>query len=154
MQPSSERDWAFIRHSMLMQAQAVRREWPRLRAVLLRTQYETTYRWYKTWANLGGEPYVRYSELMRELAARSRQHAAQLRTGLPCGGVHVLDLARMTNATPMPRERWSTDGLHPAPFVAREYTVLTMNVLADLAEACVPHEPHSNTQPTAAAPRL
>jgi len=145
-QPSSDGDWGAIRQSLLAQLRAARRFWPRLTARVLRTQYRTSYRWYKGWVDVDGAEYAKYNELMRGLATEG------------CGGVQLLDIARTMNCSHVgvgqggafasagggdasygacgKETGWTTDGLHPANWAIREYFGLALNVLADFGEAC------------------
>jgi hypothetical protein len=159
MQPHSAADWAAIRNALALQLAAARQAWPRLHGLFLRSQFRTTYRWYRDWVDVAGEEYERYNGLMRGLAAASTAAppaqtlggSAEASTrepggaaaGSACGAVHVLDIARAFNCT---NERgyhscgresgWTVDGLHPSPWAMRAYFSTAVNVLADVGEAC------------------
>ena len=169
-QPSSDAEWGGIRASLQMQLGAAKRLWPELRARFLRTQFRTSYRWYKGWVDVDGAEYARYNALMASLTSGAgsltgglTSGAGSLTGGLAgrgCGGVHLLDLSRMMNCShrrtgadgsgvaasngtstygACGRETgWTTDGLHPVGWVAREYFGLALNTMADFGEACAP----------------
>ena len=160
-QPTSGADWLGIRQSLSQQLRAVHGFWPQIRARFLRTQYRTTYHWYRGWVDVDGAHYTRYNRLMYSLTTRVEP--------LLCGGVHLLDIARIMNCSREPHRNatgaraaapvaraagspgeegapggcgretgWTTDGLHPAQWALREYFSLALNVLADFGEACRP----------------
>lgn len=142
-QPSTLDDWLGIRASLDTQLRAAQRTWPGIRARFLRSQFQTAYRWYRDWKDVDGSEYARYTSTMHSLATGG------------CGGVQVLDLARIVNCSHKihgdadsgnrsddaygvcsKATGWTTDGLHPAPWVMRAYLGLALNVLADVGEAC------------------
>ena len=138
-QPESAADWSSIRASLQMQLRHVRRAWPRLRARFLRTQFRTSYYWYRGWIDVDGAEYAKYNALMHGLRSGG------------CGGVHILDIARMLNCShthastngtgqvhgACGRETgWTVDGMHPKGWVMREYFGMALNVLADFGEGC------------------
>jgi len=155
--PSSAAEWDDIRSSLRMQAAAARRVWPRLKAIALRTQFKTTYKFSAGWVHQDVKLYEMYSDLMRGLARESfaqrfvRSPAASRPGGRWCGMVSILDMDGFMNCS-WDGERyqdgcsylgqakrdasWTRDGLHPMPWVYHQYWRVAANALADVGEAC------------------
>lgn len=155
--PSSAAEWEDIRRSLRMQAAAARRVWPHLKAVALRTQFKTTYRFSATWVDQDVKLYAAYSDLMRGVARESfaerfvRSPAAPRAGGRWCGLVSILDMDAIMNCSwdtdryqngcsylgQAKRDAsWTRDGLHPVPWVYHHYWLVAANALADAGEAC------------------
>ena len=130
-----EGEWAQVRRSLRLQLQAAARQWPRLSATLLRTQFKTTYKWHRQWSDRNASLYAHYSDMLRSearaadaAAASSASSAAASSTAQrgghqACGGFGVLDLARLMQCSAPEHgfgcgalsggRGWTKDGLHP-----------------------------------------
>ena len=127
-----EGEWAQVRRSLRLQLEAAARQWPRLSATLLRTQFRTTYRWHRQWSDRNASLYARFSDILRSearsAAASSSSSTAASSTAQrggrqACGGVGVLDLARLMQCSAPEHgygcgalsggRGWTKDGLHP-----------------------------------------
>ena len=65
--PVSDADWQAVRRAIAVQVEGARRAWPRLRAIFLRTQYPTSYRWYKDWVDVEVSEFAKYNAVIREV---------------------------------------------------------------------------------------
>ena len=121
-----EGEWAEVRRSLRLQIEAAARQWPRLSATLLRTQFRTTYRWHRQWSDRNASLYARYSDILRSEAradADAGADAAYASGRQACGGSGVLDLAKLMHCAAPEHgygcgalsggRGWTKDGLHP-----------------------------------------
>ncbi|KAL1529975.1 hypothetical protein AB1Y20_000902 [Prymnesium parvum] len=141
--PIIESDWAVVRGSLSMQVKEAHNYWPHLKAVTLRTQFRTSYRFSARWVDQDVVHYARYSDLMRQLSRGRTGRLLRRRHSSQCGMLAVLDMARMMNCSSADyrdgcsrNSGWTRDGLHPHPWVYHQYFAISANVLADLGEMC------------------
>ena len=121
--PATDSEWAAVHDVIQGQVDAAKRAWPQLRGVFLRTQFATSYRWYRNWVDVDGRRYAQYNQLLRGIARRSSLRAVDISAQLKSrdwakaarcsnlsstatttaaaanAAVSVLDLARMMNCT-------------------------------------------------------
>ena len=77
--PVGDDDWRSVRRSLTSQLDAAMRAWPRVRGLYLRTQYATTYRWYKDWTDANASEYAKYNAVVHDTVRT-------MRDGRSCGG--------------------------------------------------------------------
>ena len=135
------------------QIEAVHAQWPRVRAILLRTMFRSTY---KGFSMGDATMYRQYNDAMRHLVGRQRQWETPAAGGSVrsrrCNVIGVLDLPSLMNysaatgrcvggnplgqGTCSSMSGWTEDGLHPPPWVLSPFLSLSLNVLSDYADVC------------------
>ena len=145
------------------QVDTVRERWPRVKAVLLRPMFRSTYHEF-----FQGDPavYARYNAVLQRLVDSAGsigpQRAAGAATtsdtaggaGAVCPPLALLDLPTLMNysataggcaggfaeghGTCSSMSGWTVDGLHPPTWVMGTFLGLSLNMLSDFATACHP----------------
>lgn len=158
--PTCTTEWHEPIATLEMQAAEVRRAWPSVKAVFVRTVFKPTTGGFGCDCCAKEAAFFRYNDLLRDNARLDRsgswQRLAHSDSAAPAGSVaaasagerpssceriHVLDLQRMmlcneSVGSCSSHTGWTVDGIHPSRPVVLGYAALALQVMADWGSVC------------------